>query len=96
MVKRKTHSEFINEIENKFPGKYEILSQYVNNKTVIKVKCLVCNNIYDGRPINLLRGDRCPFCVGNKKLDTDDFKNRVNIMYPNNEYIVLGQYINSS
>ena len=92
MTKKKTHSEFLNEINNKFPNKYEILSMYNGNKKEILVKCLVCGDVYTTRPTNILRGDQCANCKGNKKLTPDEFKSRFESIHGKNEYLILSDY----
>lgn len=45
MPRRKTHKEFCDEIDNKFPNTYEILNKYKGVKTKVKVKHKICNYI---------------------------------------------------
>ena len=67
MSKRKTHSEFIEEM-NEINKDIEILGQYINNATKLKARCKIDNYVWDVRPTQLLRGGKCPQC--NKKKQT--------------------------
>jgi hypothetical protein len=40
----------------------EIINDYIDYNTKIKVKCKKCKTIYDVSPNNILRGSRCPSC----------------------------------
>lgn len=44
-------------------------SKYVNVKTPVEVRCLVCNNIFQKSPNELCRNG-CPFCSNNKRQKT--------------------------
>mgnify|MGYP003571244943 CR=1 FL=1 len=57
----------------------EILSDvYVNNRTPLKCKCKVCNNMWEAKPQHLLRGHGCLKCHLNKiSLSINDIQNKV-------------------
>lgn len=96
--KRKMHEIFVKEIYDKCGDKYTVLGKYINTKTKVLVKhnCKECNfHEWEITPDNLLRGNGCPVCAGNKKKTTEDFKKEVYEKY-GNEYIVLGEYINNN
>ena len=61
----KDTSKFIDEIETKYPGKYTIMGEYVNNRTPIKVKH-ICGYEWEVIPKDLLREERCPECMISK------------------------------
>lgn len=91
---RKTNEKFItqfNILEHSW--EYEILSKYFNSKTKINIKHLVCDTIYPIKPSKLLLGSKCPTCYGNNKKTTEEFKLEVYNLV-NEEYDVLGEYIN--
>jgi hypothetical protein len=44
----------------------EVLGEYVDSKTHIEVKCMVCGNIWFSAPNNLLHGHGCPACKAEK------------------------------
>jgi len=75
-------------------NEYEVLGEYINNKTKIKIKHLICKHEWDVRPNDFLKGNRCPQCAGNIKKTTEQFKEEV-YQLVNNEYFVLGEYINN-
>ena len=65
MAKKKTHEQFVKEVEEKYGDEYTILGQYINGVTKIFVKhnCSKCNNYeYEVRPNNLLQNRGCPKC----------------------------------
>lgn len=92
--KRKSNDEFVDQIFNMYGNEYIVLSNYISNKDNILIKHNVCGNEYYTYPDNILQGKKCPICAGNKKKNTDKFKIDVFNKYKD-EYIVLGEYINS-
>ena len=62
---RKSTEEFIDELKAINPN-IVILGEYVNNKTKIAAKCLLCNFQWEVVPASLLHGHGCPKC-GRKK-----------------------------
>lgn len=58
----KTHEKFLEEVLIYGEGEYEVLGQYVNNRTPIKLKHLKCHHEWDVIPGNFLKGRRCPKC----------------------------------
>lgn len=91
--KKLNNDSFKIKLYKKYNNDYIVLGNYINNRTKIKVKHK-CGYIYETRPDNLLQGYQCPVCKGNKKLNTEQFKKKVYNKY-NNEYTVLGKYINT-
>lgn len=89
-----THEEFMERfyIKNKNAENIEILGEYVNNKTKIKVKCRIDGYEWEAIPRNLLKGIGCPKCYGRNKT-TEDFKQELKEI--NDNIMVLGKYINS-
>jgi len=63
--KKKTQEEFVNEVKELTNNKYLVVGNYINNKTKIKMKHIVCNNFFEVRPNDFLsNGNRCPYCFG--------------------------------
>lgn len=92
MRKRKTHEQFKIEIKNKFPGKFEILGQYINACTKIRLRCKKCNHEWEALPKNLLHEHGCPKCAAKKPKKTHkEFMDRFN----NPKIEILGKYIDS-
>src|SRR5699024_3322510 len=63
---KKTHEEFLKEVESLTNGDYEVLSEYENAKTKVKFRHKVCGNKFLKTPNLFLRGQHCPYC-GNKR-----------------------------
>ena len=70
--RRKTTEEFKKELEIISNGKYELLSEYVNNRTKVKIFCHNKNKngiehgIFYIKPIDIINGHRCKRCVHSK------------------------------
>ena len=58
----KNTKQFIEEIKIINPN-IKILGEYINSKTKIRVKCLICGNIWEIVPNHLLRKRGCPVCA---------------------------------
>lgn len=98
MTKRKTNDEFIREVYNLVRNEYTFLENYINAITKIKVRhnCDECGNYeYYVKPNHFLTGIRCPKCSGLVKKTTEIFKKEI-FELTDNEYEILGEYINSS
>ena len=66
MVRRKkTHAEFVTEVESLVGDEYEVLGEYVYSLTNILIKHNECGTDYEVIPNNFLRGRRCYTCYGN-------------------------------
>ena len=79
-VKKKTHSEFIDELKTINPD-IEILSGYVNANAKIKCKCRICGFKWEAVPYALVRGQGCGRCYG-LHLSDDDFVNKLQEVHP--------------
>lgn len=94
-MRRKTHEEFIKEMEEKQPN-IEVLSEYIGATKKVDCKCKVCNYEWSSTPDNLIHKHGCPKCSkvtsGEKKRKTTkQFKEELSKINPNIE--VLGEYI---
>lgn len=59
---KKTTETFFNELDERFPGKYRLVGEYVNCNTKITVQCNICKYIWDVNPSSLLNNGGCPNC----------------------------------
>ena len=63
MPPRKTHSQSLTEVHNRYGGEYEILGEYATNHTPIKIKHVTCGHILDTTaPYDFLKphANTCP------------------------------------
>ena len=92
MVRKLTHEEFMKklEIKNKHFNDMEILSEYVNARVKIKVRCKVCGYEKEVTSSALLKGYGCAVCSGMLKKTTEQFIEEMEIKNPNIE--ILGEY----
>lgn len=94
--KRKTHEEFVKEIEEKFPNKFIFIDKYKGTKYKVKLLCTDCNNEIEVFPHALLRqnSNGCRICaVKLRTMSPEKFEQRLK-EEGNNEYIPLSPYIN--
>ena len=63
---KKTQAEFEEEVKQLGKGEYEVIGNYINNRTKIKIRHKICGHIYDVLPSAFLQGKRCPNCVHHK------------------------------
>lgn len=59
--KRKNTDIFKNQLE-KITNDYEVVGEYINAITPIKIRHKTCGSIYDVTPNRFLNGNRCPYC----------------------------------
>lgn len=94
MVRKKTHSDFLRQVEEQGEGEYELLSQYIGSDSHVKIKHISCGNIYNVTPSNFLKGRRCPKCASIKRghlqrYDPNKFQQEVSEV---EGYSLLSQY----
>lgn len=90
---RKTHEEYVAELNDKKPFIYPI-DKYVSLKTPIKHKCLICGYIWSVIPDNLLNAPNgCPRCGKREWLTKDILIDRIHKIDPS--IIVTGEYVNT-
>ena len=68
----------------------EVIEEYVTATTPIKHKCNSCKHEWKARPGNIIQGKGCPKCAGNKRINTEEYKNQIK----NTSAIVLEEYVN--
>lgn len=66
MARRKTHDEFIVELNRINPG-VEVLGQYTTALTKILIECRICGNQWEAKPSALLKRSGCPECAKRRK-----------------------------
>jgi hypothetical protein len=94
---RKTHSEYVAELEKHFPGEYLVLGKYVNTMTPILTRHQ-CGYEWEISPNTMLRRVRkphagCPQCNKKHRRTHDDFVREIAVLV-GTEYSVLGKYRN--
>lgn len=78
-TKKRTHQEFVSEVEKKGMGEYILLSQYQNSNSYVQMKHLTCGHIYDVRPKKFSEGRRCPNCYTTPKKTHEEFVTEVRV-----------------
>ncbi len=95
---RKLTKEIVQERSNLLHNnEYEILSDYINCMTKMDILHKVCGNIFQQRSDDHIgkKAARCSICYGSRgKLNKEILQKRSNEIH-NNEYTILGDYINS-
>lgn len=88
LARRKTHEEFLKEVEIKGNGEYVVLSEYVNSKTPVKLLHTVCNQTYTPLPNNfVVKNQRCSYCAGNKVKTFSEIQKELNKLNPDYKII---------
>lgn len=90
----RSHQEFCDFIEEKYPGKYKILSDFTKTYEHIRVQYLKCGHIGEPKASYLIQGAGCPQCNRGTKLSEDEFLNRF-YQIAGLDYIVLDKYVNT-
>ena len=92
---KKTTEIFSKQVKDMTDNEYELISEYINNKTKVKLLHKKCNNIYEVRPDRFIQGDRCPYCSKVKNYTTEEYKEKVKLM-TNEEYEFIDEYKNNN
>lgn len=92
-----THEDFLERVK-KYNLNITVLGKYKNDKTKVKVKCNICDHIWEISPTHLYRGRGCPECAIKKRHDIfvksqDQFEKELFNIDPNIE--IIGSYYNS-
>ena len=108
MSRRLTTEEFIRRAkeihkdENGNPLYDYLLVNYKNNKTKVKIRCLVCGNIFEQTPDSHLRGSGCRLCAIKRvackqRLSKEEFLQRLFKRFPERQKADFSkfEYINS-
>jgi hypothetical protein len=82
--KQKTTSVFTNQVEERFPGKYDFsCTLYKSARAKVDVRCTEHDIVFQITPDNLLRGKGCPLCGIASRVNTR--KAQFDEMVPENE-----------
>lgn len=102
MAKKKTHEEFIKQVNEKFP-KVEVFGKYCNGKTPIDFRCTIHDYIWQGSPRTLLLSKcGCPKCgielrASKKKKNHEDFVEEMKSINKNiqilSKYSISKEYV---
>jgi Zn ribbon nucleic-acid-binding protein len=93
MAKKKTHEEFVKELEIINPN-IEITSNFIGSTLQIGCRCKLDNYEWQTQPYILLKGHGCPKCSGKLKKTSVDFEKEVYSLVKT-DYSVLGEYKSS-
>lgn len=89
----KTNSEFLSDLR-KVNDRVLPLEEYKGAEKKILCRCTVCDNVWNVKPINLLKGHGCPQCyLSTKRKDENKFIDEVKEKNPAIE--VLSDYLGS-
>lgn len=91
---KKTTEEFTAQLETVHPGRFKVLGEYKGAQKKIKLQCLVCGDIFESEPLNLLQGHSCPKCSNCKRRTTQSYKEEVEALWPG-KYEIIGEYIDT-
>lgn len=96
---RKTHEDYLKELEEKHSGNIKVEGKYINNKTKILHKCNVCMQKFDMTPTYIFSGRGCPECT---KVNYREFRSKSHEQYVrevedvhNGDVEVKGKYVNA-
>lgn len=85
---------FKKQVYNLVGNEYEVLGEYKNANINILMKHNICGYEWNVKPGHFLFGTRCPKCNKGIRSSTEEFIQKVKAL-ANDEYIVLGEYINN-
>lgn len=69
MSKNLTQDEFVQKVNEKYNGEFEVVSEYVNAKTPVKIRHKACGTVFPRIPNKITTKSRnctCPICDGYK------------------------------
>lgn len=97
MSKKKTHSEYIAEVQL-IASNIEVIGQYAGAGIKIRHRCKMCGYEWDTKPTNILNGYGCPECAKYKRAKSktkthEQYVAEVALINPNIE--IIGRYIYS-
>lgn len=91
-VKKTSSTEIFSKKLLKINEHIEVIGEYINAITPIKIKCKKCNNIFNMTPNCLLNGQSCPKCRHRSyRKTTNEFKSEI-FKLAGDEYELLSEY----
>lgn len=90
-MRRKTQEEFVDEVEKEQDHRIEVLGQYKNIDTKIKVKCRICGLEWESSPYNLTHRKIGKDCNHEIKLSFQDVQSKIN-KATNGSVTMIGKY----
>ena len=91
---RRTHEQYIEDVNNRYPGKYTILGHFVKNREPILVRYNECGHEVETMAGYLLKGAGCPICNRGTPITQEEFNERFNDI-AEEEYTPLDNYVNA-
>lgn len=86
-----SNKEYADKFYSVADGEYELLSEYVNAKTKVKIQHKVCGKIYEVFPFAFVnQGQRCKDCFIKNRLDSAQFTK--SLAETNGEYSCISEY----
>lgn len=64
---------FQNKLNIIYNNNYKLLSNYINDKTLVKIKCLKCNNVFEQTPNHLIQKWGCKNCSNRERITNEKF-----------------------
>lgn len=86
--------EYAEKFKNQFNEEFTLLEEYVDAKTLIKIKHNTCNHEFYIKPTYFFKHPNCPRCSNRVKYTHELFVEKVYKLF-GDEYEVMGQYVNS-
>lgn len=86
-----TQEQFEKQVKELGNDEYEVLGNYINNKTKVLIRHKVCGEEYLVLPRNFVQGKRCAKCAKCKPLNNEIFEKRLYELY-GDEYSRVSEY----
>lgn len=95
MGRKKTHDEFVAEMERKHP-ELDVIGAYKGNDKKVLIHCKICGNNFESRPNNLLSNHGCPHCTNiithnNQRKTHEQFVSEIKKMHP--KLVIESEYM---
>lgn len=93
---KKTHEQYVLEINELFNNEYEVLTEYTGNKNKIQVKHLECGDIREVYPSNFLRSKgTCKICeINSRPQKGKEFMLAIKSKFGGNKFRMVDDFVN--